>query len=224
MMNDDKDRDQIPSLKELVNGYQDTHAPPGFAERVAAHVRDEAAERRKFIPSRIFTSSSGKDEVFVHGRMAFPWILAASFAVVIISAVVVMSVAFKPEAEPQLVQQDKTKSENTVAKSTQTPLKDSAVERVTVDNPPVTQDAPVAKAKVIETPAVKQTQDETQIAKVVDEPGIDSNWDQSADDNDFTSVAVLWEVSDWLTEEAVVTPDFSDMPALGEIDALFEQT
>jgi len=224
-MNDDKDIEPMPSLKAMVGRYQETQAPPGFAERVAAHVRDDASEQRKVMPSRIFASPSGKDEAIAHGRMALPWIFAASFVVVIISAVVVMNVAFKPETESQLVQQDKTNSENIVAKSTQAPVKDSAAERSTVDNPPVTQYTPAAKAKVTQPPpAAKQAQQATQLANAEDHPDINPNWDQPVDENDFTSVAVLWEASDWLTEEAVVMPDFSEMPALSEIDALFEKT
>ncbi|WP_455220505.1 hypothetical protein [Kaarinaea lacus] len=221
-MNEDKDVDKIPSLKALVDQYQDTQAPPGFAERVAAHARDKAAGRWKPMPSRIFAGSSDKDEATTHGWMASPWVIAASFAVVVVSAVLVINVADKPETESQLVQQERAPSEGTVAKITTTPIKNTADERGNEHKAPVSQDAPVAK--VTEPPAEKPAQQVTQLAKVEQEQSINPNWDQPVDDNDFTSVAVLWEVSDWLTEETLATPDLTDMPALSDIDALFEKT
>jgi hypothetical protein len=200
-MNDNKDSDDIPSLKALVERYQETQAPAGFAGRIAARTRVEASPR---------------------GRLASSWVVAASFAVVVITTVVVMKMAFKAEPEIQLAQQDKPTPENTVETIPATSNKDSVVALEGEDTVPIKQDAPVAK--VTEPVAVKQAQQKSQLANAEDQTDINPNWDGPVDENDVTSVAVLWEASDWLTEETVVMPDFSEMPALSEIDALFEKT
>jgi len=231
-MNEDKDADKISSLKALVDQYQDTQAPPGFAERVAANARDTETGHRKLLPLRIFSSPSGKDATNAFGWAASAWVIAASFAVVMVSAVLVLNVKDHSGDDLQLANQKKSSSENTLAQNNRVqnatpPVKDSPVQSG-LGNSSVAEQGTAkqdtAVAKVTEPPVPAQKQQSTPIAKVVDKQTINPKWDQPVDDSDFTSVAVLWEASDWLTEEAVVSPDFSEMPALSEIDALFDKT
>lgn len=191
-MNEEQDRHESPSLKSLVERYQDTKAPLGFAERVAAHTRDNASGRWRITP---------------------PWIYAGSFAMVAVCAVLVMNIVLEPEPEPQLARQEKTVSDHAVQDKP----------KQTGGDQPHTQEIEVAK--VTAPPVAKQQPKQAmQVTKAVETSSISPNWDQPADENDFASVAVLWDVADWLDEGAVASPDFLEMPALSDIDALFEPT
>jgi hypothetical protein len=217
-MNEKQDRHESTSLNSLARRYRDTKAPLGFAERVAAHARDETVRRKAVITPA--------------------WLYAASFAVVAVCSVLVVNIVLESEPELQLARQDKIQTDyrmqdnvvqqNATHEKTTTPIEEvPEKQQQTVDQ----QLAQEKQATTVTEPLVakrekqeKPAQQVTQVARAVVDPEIDPNWDKVLDDSDFASVTVLWDVADWLDEGKVASPDFSDMPALGDIDALFEAT
>jgi hypothetical protein len=83
-MNDAKEIDQIPPLKPLVEHYQEIKAPLGFAERVAAHLKDDAEPRAWFNAK---------------------WLYALSFACTAVIAILIVYQARETEPELQIAQQ-----------------------------------------------------------------------------------------------------------------------
>ena len=194
-MSDEKQTEESPGLKALVDRYQATQAPPGFAERVAAHVNDEKVSR---------------------APLGSQWIYGASLAFVAVLAVLLMPALFEKESELQIAQQENAAQIKGTAPAIQTTPQPEKVESMTnTETPPVV------------SPSVAQpARQNTQIAQVSEEEKNEiAMMENPLDDESLANVAVLSEVSDWLETDTIPAAlELDDMPALSEIEELFNTT
>lgn len=184
-MNDAKEIDQIPPLKPLVEHYQEIKAPLGFADRVAAHVKDQT-DSRSWLTSK--------------------WLYALSFASTAIIAVLIVQQALEIEPELQIAQQDMANQKQS-APVEPAPIKNASPKREETRN------------------TVNQKQASRQLARTSGDTSVDLRTDQEIPGDDFNNIAVLSEVSEWLEGgDVMAAPDFSEMPAFGDINDMFERT
>jgi|GEM_PF-4989446 len=194
-MSDEKRTEESPGLKALVDRYQATQAPPGFAERVAAHVKDEEV-------SRAWPGSQ--------------WIYGASFAFVAVLAVLLTPALFEKESELQIAQQENASQIKEAAPAIQTTPQPEKVESMTNTETPPVVSPPVAQ------PSGQKTQMAQASEEVKKEILMEEN---PLDDESLANVAVLSEVSDWLETDTVPAAlELDDMPALSDIEELFNTT
>jgi hypothetical protein len=185
-MNDTKETDQIPQLKPLIDDYREIKAPLGFAERVAAHIKDNAEPRSWF---------SAK------------WLYALSFASTAIIAVLIVQQALEIEPELQIAQQ---------VISNQKP-------NAIVEPAPSGTFRPERDAT---RNAVNQNRQPQQAARPGGDRDVAQLKEQDVPGGDFNNIAVLSDVSAWLEDEVddIAAPDFSDLPAYGDVYAMFDNT
>lgn len=191
-MSDHKQTEQKPDLKALVDRYQKTHAPPGFAERVAAHVRTETES---------------------HSPLAGHWVYAASITFVLVLAVSLVTVLFEEDPATQLA-------------GTPSPVQEASPARQTTPEPEQKKSIVNTEAGQQDSPPVgKSAEQETQMAHVTETVKEESLEEKPIDDGSFANVAVLSEITDLLeSDTALATPELTDMPALSEIEELFDTT
>jgi hypothetical protein len=194
-MSDEKQTEHSPGLKALVDRYQATQAPPGFAERVAAHVKEEKVSR---------------------APLGSQWIYGASLAFVAVLAVLLMPAIFEKESELQIAQQEDASQIKQAAPAIQTTPQPEKVESMNnTETPPV-----------VSPSAAQPARQNTQIAQASEEVKKEVPMEEKPlDDENFANVAVLSEVSDWLETDTVpATLELDDMPALSDIEELFNTT
>lgn len=194
-MSDEKQTEHSPGLKALVDRYQATQAPPGFAERVAAHVKEEKVSR---------------------APLGSQWIYGASLAFVAVLAVLLMPALFEKESELQIAQQEHASQIKQAAPAIQTTPQPEKVESMNnTETPPV-----------VSPSAAQPARQNTQIAQASEEVKKEVPMEEKPlDDESFANVAVLSEVSDWLETDTVpATLELDDMPALSDIEELFNTT
>ena len=93
--------------------------------------------------------------------------------------------------------------------------------QLTVVTEPDMQEIQIAQLEE-STPKTASEPGATQIEKSIN---IDQLFEQSTINDEVTNFAVLSDISDWLEEESEsTTPDFTNIPDLGEIDALLDIT
>jgi hypothetical protein len=194
-MSDEKQKEESPGLKALVDRYQATQAPPGFAERVAAHVKDEEVSR---------------------APLGSQWIYGASLAFVAVLAVLLMPALFNKESELQIAQQENASQIKEAAPAIQTTPQPEKVESMANTETPPVVSPPVAQ------PSGQKTQIAQASEEVKKEILMEEN---PLDDESLANVAVLSEVSDWLETDTVPAAlELDDMPALSDIEELFNTT
>ena len=194
-MSNEKRTEESPGLKALVNRYQATQAPPGFAERVAAHVKDEKVSR---------------------APLGSRWVYGASLVFVVVLAVLLMPALFEKETELQIAQQENASQTKEAAPAIPTtPQPEKAESMTSTETPPI-----------VSPPAAQSAKRNTQIAQASEEVKKEIPMkEQPLDDESFANVAVLSEVSDWLDTDTVpATLELDDMPALSDIEELFNTT
>ena len=169
-MNNEKDVEQTPELKALVERYQSTKAPLGFSERVSAHINDSGEK-------------SGWSSV-IAGIWGSPkFIAATSIGLVAIFSILIVQLTV--EIEPDIQEMQIAQLEESTPKTT----------------------------------------NEVESTRIEESINIDQLIEQSTVNDEVTNFAVLSEISDWLEEESEsITPDFTNLPDLGEIDALLDVT
>lgn len=186
-----------PNLNKLVTEYQKTSAPPGFADRISTHIRDD-----------------GKHQPWDFPKFAYA---TSFFAAVLVSIFIVQSVE-NQEPEAEIARQDKTVPQQILA-----PRK----EQKSLQNKQPTlvakTDEKTVTPSVVE-PKIAQQQNTTVVANSVTKEEIDLFFNTSiAAEN--SNLAILTDISDWLIEqEEISSPDIADLPDLNEIESIFETT
>lgn len=194
-MSDEKRTEESLGLNALVDRYQATQAPPGFAERVAAHVKGEKVSR---------------------APLGSQWIYGASLAIVAVLAVLLVPALFNKESELQIAQQENASQIEEAAPAIQTTPQPEKVESMTnTETPPV-----------VSPPVAESARQNTEIAQASEEVKKEILMEEKPlDDESLANVAVLSEVSDWLeTDTEPAALDLDDMPALSDIEELFNTT
>ena len=99
----DKHTDKNPKLDILVNRYQKTKAPLGFADRVSAHIEDERTQQQPVF------SWEGNVTSLVSPKLLY----VASFGFIVLVSVLIVPSITEIEPELQVAKQDKPKQLST---------------------------------------------------------------------------------------------------------------
>jgi len=202
-----KENVKQPKLEALVNHYQDTKAPLGFAERVMAHMEEGTTPQTDSPPVRTFVTSvllASQNHKFVY---------AASIGIVLLSSIIIVNTISNKEPNLQIAKQEEPVQTTTAQQQIQ-----PAPEQVEQKQPVQPE-----KHKSTMVAAVSKSAEEQSRIKITREER--ELFFQTSNDTDSTSLAVLTDVSDWLVEQKELTvPDISDLPDLNEIDNLFDTT
>jgi len=192
----------------LVNRYRETKAPPGFATRVMAHVAQDKNQHSSLLPGLLIKDKNQRWSLL-------PGLaITASVTLVAIVSIVVFNTHENTSSELQIATQKQSVQQ--VA---------SAPESIPVQQKSTEQDSVSSAKKTPETVVAKATHSSAthEKAKITKEEH--DLFFQATDESDTTSLAVLTDISDWLTDQKdVATPDISDLPDLDEIDNLFSTT
>lgn len=202
-----EDNVKAPELETLVNHYQDTMAPLGFAERVMAHANEGKTRLPETTPFRTFVTS------FMVVSRNHKFVYAASISLVVLSAIFIVNSISDTKPDLQIAKKEKP-LQITPAQPQVQPATEQTKQKPTVqpEKQESTMVATVSKSVESQT-RVKISREEREL------------FFQASNDTDSTSLAVLTDVSDWLVEQKELSaPDISDLPDLNEIDNLFDTT
>jgi cytoskeletal protein RodZ len=194
----DKTDMEKPELQSLVNRYQQTSAPPGFTNRVMAHIEDDKKHRLPRIPVFAYAASVG--------------------AIILVSVVIVYSTKDE-QPEPQIARQETQQLTEPVQNKVPVEVA-SLPERPVAETKKPEPSSMVAKADK----PVTTTKPASAVTISISKQEVEQFF-QSETESDSTSLAVLTDISDWLADQNEVSlPDISDLPDLNDIDKLFDTT
>jgi hypothetical protein len=209
-MTKDKHTDKNPKLDILVKRYQETKAPLGFVDRVAAHIEDERTQHSAFS----WVSSSWIENIT---SLVAPKVLyAASFGIVVLISVLIVPSIMEIEPELQIAQHDNPEPQSTPRKEdAQDNSSHNEKVQIAATNTTNSTDNPVTGS----TTVIKNVSKE-EIERFFAQPK-----SQTGEESYTASLAVLTDISEWLTDEnGEVAPDIGDLPDLNDIDAIFDTT
>lgn len=205
-------RDSKPKLKQLREGYQETRAPLGFAQRVTANLEPQKHPARTKIV-----------EVLSQAWSFHKLAVVSSFVAVVIISFSIMKSLTNEQSELEIAKLEKPEMVPETRKTMPESQPEKIIENTQIENTEIANTQIANTSAKTESPVREIKSETTAVASISEEEK--KRFFSTSQPTDDSSLAVLTDIAEWLNQEQeVVVPDITDLPDISDIDMSFETT